>query len=94
MDNELLELCEKACIEYCENGYVSESVFNSLMKDHEVLTLNDSETMKAYMRNFIKKYIQNHNLPWRSNTCISSLTSLGICYSFILSELPKEIYIV
>lgn len=94
MDEVLKEICKKACVEYCENGFVSEPVFNSLINYYESINFNDSEEMKAFMRNFIVNYIQANNLPCRNNTCIYTLTSSGVLRGFIISKVPKDLHIL
>lgn len=94
MDENVKQLCKKACIEYCEDGFVSEPVFDSLMKHYELLNFNEGEEIKAFMRNFISDYIQVNNLSWKSNTCICASTSLGVLRCFIISEIPKNLHIL
>lgn len=94
MDGSIQQICQKACVEYCEDGFVSEPVFNSLMEHYESLNFSDGEEVKTFMRNFIAYYIKVNNLSWKSNTCIFTSTSLGAIRCFIISEAIQNLHIV
>ena len=89
MDEETKRFYEKVCIEYCENGCVSEDLYKIFMKAHGKLKYRDEKQVNAFMRDFIKHYIQDHNLPWRDNRYL-----YGEAYELHIftniDELPKE----
>ena len=65
MDEEMRKLCERVCIEYCENGIISEDLYKTFMKEHSNLRYPDMEKANAFMRDFIDRYIKEHDLSWR-----------------------------
>lgn len=89
MDEDTKRLCAKACIEYCENGYVSEDLYKSFMEGHGKLNYSDQKRINTFMRDFIKQYIKDYNLPWRDNRYI-----YGKAYGFeiitCIDAFPKE----
>lgn len=93
MDNRLLELCEKACIEYCKNGFVSEDPYKDFIREHKRLCYSDQEQINSYMRSFIEKYIKGHNLPWRDNRYLYG-EAYGMNIIFNIDEIPKEVRIL
>lgn len=89
MDENVQQICQKACIEYCEDGFVSESTYKSFMSVHDKVSYPDQEQINAFMRNFIEQYIKDRNLPWRSNRCLyGEVYGLGIITC--IDAIPKE----
>lgn len=89
MDEEMRKLCERVCIEYCENGIISEDLYKTFMKEHSNLRYPDIEKANAFMRDFIDRYIKEHDLSWRCNRYL-----YGEAYGFKIfteiDELPKN----
>lgn len=89
MDENIKQLCEKACIEYCENGYVSEELYKDFIQGHGKLCYPDKEQANSFMRDFIHQYIWDHSLPWKNNTYL-----FGEAYGFgiitCIDAIPKE----
>lgn len=92
MDESAKQLCEKVCVEYCENGYVSEPVYENFIENHNKLNYPDLEQANTYMRNFIQQYIKDNNLPWRNN-CYLYGEAYGFKIFTEINELPKEVQI-
>lgn len=92
MDEEIKEICKKSCIEYCENGFVSESVYEDFMVKHSKLSYSDRKQVDSFMRGFIEQYIRDHNLPWRNNRMLYGVVHEVNIFTDI-DELPKEGYI-
>ena len=90
MNKTVQQLCEKACTEYCENGFISEEIFNALMKCYESLNFRDSEEMKAFMRNIVANHSEDSNVPSVNSTAIRTLTSTGVVHTFIIDDAIKK----
>lgn len=85
MNEEMRKLCERVCIEYCESGIVSEDLYKTFMKEHSNLRCPDMEKADAIMRDFIDRYIKEHNLSWRCNQYL-----YGEAYGFkIFTEIDE-----
>lgn len=63
MDGNVQQICQKACIEYCDNGIISETTYKNFMSAYDNLSFPDQEQMNSFMRNFIERYIKEQNLP-------------------------------
>lgn len=92
MNETVRQLCEKACAEYCENGFISEEIFNALIKCYESLNFRDSEEMKAFMRNIIASHSEYSKVPSVNSTGIRTLTSTGVVHTFIIDDAIKKTY--
>jgi hypothetical protein len=90
MNETVQQLCEKACAKYCENGFISEEIFNALMKCYESLNFRDGEEMKAFMRNIIASHSENSKVPSVNSTAIRTLTSTGVIHTFIIDDAIKK----
>lgn len=89
MDEKMKRLFEKACIEYCETGCVSEDLYKDFMKEHGKLCYPDKEQANSFMRNFIHQYILDHNLSWKNNTCLFG-EAYGLGIITCIDAVPKE----
>ena len=90
MNETVRQLCEKACAEYCENGFISEEIFNALMKYYESLNFRDGEEMKAFMRNIIASHSEDSKVPSVNSKGIRTLTSTGVVHTFIIDDVIKK----
>lgn len=90
MNETVQQLCEKACAEYCENGFISEEIFNALMKCYESLNFRDGEEMKAFMRNIIASHNEDSKAPSVNSTAIRTLTSTGVIHTVIIDDAIKK----
>lgn len=90
MNETVRQLCEKACAEYCENGFISEEIFNALIKCYESLNFRAGEEMKAFMRNIIASHSEDSKVPSVNSTGIRTLTSTGVIHTFIIDNAIKK----